>query len=153
MKSQTRILSRIVLFVLAVALTGCATHRVSDQTEPKEREGQVITRADIAESGARNALDALRHGAKHLRIQNVREGNVHRVTHRGVSSFFTSPDMLLVVDGTQMADFSTLRDIPAPNVDYIQILPARISVQRYGIEGGNGAVFVKTGPPPSRQGL
>jgi hypothetical protein len=142
---------RSALSLVAIALlAGCGAHRAGDATAPKAREGQIITRQQITKSGARDGWEALRWGHTHLNIQYPREGSAERVTHRGVDSFFINAQVLLVVDGAQMANMSTLRDIPAGNIDYIQILPARVGVVKYGTSGGNGVVVVKTGvPPPS----
>jgi hypothetical protein len=136
-------------FFAAGILAACAAHR-ADPAAPNEREGQVITREQIAKSGARDGWEALRWGHTHLNIQYPREGSPERVTHRGVDSFYINAQVLLVVDGAQMANMSTLRDIPAGNIDYIQVLTARVGVVKYGTSGGNGVVVVKTGvPPPS----
>jgi len=146
--------ARWALSFLALALVAaCAAHRVGDPEAPNEREGQIITRADIEKSGALNGWEALRWGHTHLNIQYPREGSPERVTHRGADSFYINAQVLLVLDGAQMANMSTLKDIPASNIDYIQILPARVGVVKYGTAGGNGVVVVKTGvPPPSEPG-
>lgn len=135
----------------ALVLTACATTPPPDRAEPNEREGQILWREDIARTGARDAWDALRLGGTHLNIQFPREGSSARVTHRGVDSFYLSPEVLLVVDGTHMEGLETLKDIRAVNIDYIQVLPARVGTVKYGTAGGNGVVVVRTGVPPSRR--
>lgn len=135
-----------------VVLAACASSPSPEGTEPNPREGQIITRDDIAKTSARDAWEALRLAGTHLNIQFPREGSPARVTHRGVDSFVLSPEVLLVVDGTHMMSLDALRDIRAVNVDYIQILPARIAVVKYGTAGGNGVVVVRTGIPPARGG-
>ena len=145
-------LRRHGLLILATALAaGCATAPGADGTAPNPRDGQILTREDIAKTGARDAWEALRLAGTHLNIQYTREGSAPRVTHRGVDSFILSPEVLLVVDGTHMGSLEALRDVRAVNVDYIQILPARVAVVKYGTAGGNGVVVVRTGVPPSRR--
>ncbi len=139
-----------VLFALTLA-AACKTVPVADPTEPNERDGMILTREDIARTGARDAWEALRFGSTNLNIQFPREGSNARVTMRGVSSFVLSPEVLLVVDGTHMSGLGTLQDIRASNIDYIQILPARTAVVRYGTAGGNGVIVVRTGVPPSHR--
>jgi hypothetical protein len=137
-------------FFAVALLAACAAHRAGDPAAPNEREGQIITREQIAKSGARDGWEALRWGHTHLNIQYPREGSPERVTHRGVDSFYISAQVLLVVDGAQMASLSVLESIPAENIEYIQVLPARVGVVKYGTAAGNGVVVVKTGvPPPS----
>lgn len=144
--------SLLLAAVLAAVLAaGCAAAPGADETAPNPREGQILTRDDIAKTGARDAWDALRLGGTHLNIQFPREGSAARVTHRGVDSFILSAEVLLVLDGTHMGSLEALRDVRAANVDYIQILPARVAVVKYGTAGGNGVVVVRTGVPPSRR--
>ena len=144
---------RSVFSFLAVTLVAaCATAPVRDATAPKEREGPIITREDIERSGARDGWEALRWGRTHLNFQSVREGSPTRVTHRGVDSFIIDPEVLLIVDGAHMQGLSFLENIPANNIEYIQILAARVGVVKYGTGAGNGVVVVKTGvPPPTKR--
>jgi outer membrane cobalamin receptor len=132
----------------ATSVTACATGRVADHAVPSERDGPIITREEIERSGARDGWEALRLSATHLNFQYTREGSDARVTHRGVQSFLIDPQVLLIVDGTHMQSLSVLETIPARDIDYIQILSARVGVVRYGTSAGNGAVVVKTGVPP-----
>jgi len=130
-------------------LADCAVARVESSEATLEREGEVITRDEIQRSGAQDGWEALRLGATHLNFQYARQGNAVRVTHRGVSSFVIDPQVLLILDGTHMQSLTVLETIPAENIDYIQILSARVGVLKYGTGAGNGVVVVKTGVPPS----
>lgn len=142
---------RQALSLLAVPLlTGCVPARPADPATPKERDGEIITREQIEQSGARDGWEALRWGATHLNISYPRERSRARVTHRGVDSFFIDPQVLLVVDGAHIQGLSYLENIPANSIDYIQVLSARVGVVKYGTSAGNGVIVVKTGvPPPS----
>jgi outer membrane cobalamin receptor len=128
----------------------CAPAPQTDAAAPKEREGPIITREEIARSGATNGWEALRLASTHLNFQYTREGSPVRVTHRGVDSFIIDPQVLLVVDGVQMQSLEALENIPATNIEYIQILAARVGVVKYGTNAGNGVVVVKTGVPPPK---
>lgn len=134
-------------FLALTLVAACATAPAGDPTAPKEREGQIITREEIERSGARDGWEALRWGATHLNFQYTREGSPTRVTHRGVDSFLIDPAVLLIVDGAQMQGLSFLENIPANNIEYIQILAARVGVVKYGTGAGNGVIVVKTGVP------
>ncbi len=139
-------------FLTVNLVAACATAPAGDPSAPKEREGQIITREEIERSGARDGWEALRWGATHLNFRYTREGSPTRVTHRGVDSFFIDPQVLLIVDGAQMQGLSFLENIPANNIEYIQILAARVGVVKYGTGAGNGVVVVKTGvPPPTKR--
>lgn len=135
--------------ILTLILTaGCATAPLGSGAFPPGRDGLLLTREEIAKTGARNAWEAIRLGATHLNIQFPREGSPARVTLRGTDSFLISAEVLLVVDGTQMASLSYLEDIRVENIDYIQILSASEGTIRYGTNAGNGVIVVKTNPPP-----
>lgn len=139
---------RMALVALVAALPACATAPGADGTTPNPREGQILDRDQIERSGARDAWEALQRGGTRLNIQYTREGNPARVTHRGVDSFELNSQVLLVLDGTHMNSLSSLREVRAENVDYIQVLPARVGVVKYGTAGGNGVVVVRTGSKP-----
>lgn len=141
---------RMFPFFAASLLTACASAPPPDFATPNERDGPIITREDIARSGATNGWEALRLAATHLNFQHTRQGSPVRVTHRGVDSFFLNPEVLLIVDGVHMQSIQALESIPAPNIDYIQVLAARIGVVKYGTDAGNGVVVVKTGVPPPK---
>ena len=136
--------------VAAAVLAACAGASPPDLNEPNEREGHIITHEDISKSKTKNGWEALRRGASHLNFQYTRQGNPVKVTHRGVDSFYINPEVLLVVDGTHLHSLSMLENILADNIDYIQILSARVGVVRYGTEAGNGVIVVKTGVPPPK---
>lgn len=136
---------------LALAVSvACAPHSSGQPGAPSARDGPIISRQAIEQSGARDGWEALRRGVTHLSFQQPREGSPVRVTRRGVSSFFIDPQVLLVVDGTHIQDLSFLETLPAANIEYIQILSASVGVLKYGSKGGNGVIVVKTGVPPPR---
>lgn len=139
-----------VLAVLILASAACATASLPDSRSPSHRDGPIITRDRIERSGAVNGWEALRYAGTHLSFQEVRQGSNDRVTHRGVSSFYLSSDVLLVVDGAHMPSLGALKDIPAKNIAYMQVLPGRVGVIRYGTSGGNGVVVVQTEVPEGR---
>ncbi|HKJ02755.1 MAG TPA: TonB-dependent receptor plug domain-containing protein [Longimicrobiales bacterium] len=141
--------STIGVMLLLLLASSCKTAPVGNTTDPQERDGMILTREAIARTGARDGWEAIQRGGTNLNIQFPREGSNARVTLRGVSSFVLSPEVLLVVDGTHMNSVSSLQDIRAVNIEYIQILPARTATVKYGTAGGNGVIFVKTGVPPS----
>jgi len=129
-------------------VAACATTRADRVGVPSELHGPIITREQIERSGAQDGWEALRLGLTHLIFQYTREGSEVRVTHRGVNSFLINPQVLLVLDGTHMQSLSVLETVPARNIDYIQVLSARVGVVKYGTGAGNGVVVVKTGLPP-----
>lgn len=153
MKENPRLhadLRRLLGLSVAVLLSACAV-APSPSDGPNPRDGQILTRADIEKTGARDGWEALRRGQTKLNIQMTREGTPPKVTHRGVDSFLLSPEVLLVVDGVHMTSLETLREIRTTNIEYIQVLSGRVATVKYGTAAGNGAVVVQTGVPPSNR--
>ncbi len=70
-----------------------------------------------------------------------------RITHRGASSLLLSNAVVVVVDGTHMADWTYLREIPAETIHSIQVLSGSQATIRFGTPAGTGAVVVRTGVP------
>lgn len=149
-------MKRLILgSVAALVLTStaaCATAPVKDPRIPNSRDGQIITQERIEKSGATNGWEALRYAGTHLSFQQVRNGSPDRVSHRGVDSFYLSSDILLVVDGNHMRSLQTLKMLQADNILYIQVMPARVGVLKYGTAGGNGVVVVQTDVPDASPG-
>ncbi len=135
----------------ATLLAACAPARVGDAMAPNDADGIIITREQIEKSGARDGWEALRRAATHLKFQYTRQGTDVKVTHRGVDSFLLDPQVLLVLDGAHVQGLSILETILARNIDYIQVLPGRVGVVRYGTSAGHGVVVVKTGVPPAME--
>ena len=146
LRSHPKLRASVLAAVLAAA--ACATAPLDTPTRASERDATLLTREEILATGARNAWEAIRLGGTPLNIQFPREGSRARVTHRGADSFLINPEVLLVVDGTHMADLSYLHDIRVENIEYIQILSGSQGAVRYGTEAGNGVIVVKTNPPP-----
>jgi outer membrane receptor for ferrienterochelin and colicin len=151
--SATRALMPVV--VLSLMAAACAsrnsTEPPSERAAPPAREdgqapgGIVLTQEDIREMGARDAFHAVEMAATHLRIRRTRQGSPETVTHRGVSSFLLSADILVVIDGTRVQTVvQHLQDIPAESIVFIQILTAREASAQYGSEAGNGVISVRT---------
>lgn len=133
--------------VLASAISACASvHAVpADGVPGPGRDGFVLTSEDILQSGARDAMEAVERAPTHLNIQRVRNGDPARITHRGVSSFVLSPEILVIVDGSRVStSVSHLESIPAQSIRFIQILSAREAGLRWGAEAGSGVILVMT---------
>lgn len=146
--------SLVPLALFLVIGAGCMPQRASTGVSPWERTvredgqapgGLILTQDDIAKMGVRDAFHAVERAKTHLRIQRTREGTPEKITHRGVSSFLLSPEILVVVDGARVQTVvQHLRSIPAESILYIQILNGREASAQYGSEAGNGVILVRT---------
>lgn len=147
--ANPRTVRALLAAALACALPGCATVSTGEAPEPSRAQGHLITRAEIERSGARDAWEAIRRNANHLRFTEDRDGDPTWIgAQRGSTSLAARDAILLVVDGALMGDSRYLREIPASTVAWIQILSGREGTTRYGPAGGNGVVVVRTGASP-----
>lgn len=148
MECRGRRLGRFALLSLTVVVGACSV-RAADP-DPAETEdmlpgGRVITREDIARTGAHNAWEAIERANTHLVIDHARAGTPSRVSYRGADSLLSSREILLVVDGNTVKNVEEeLRAITAESILYIQILTGREAVLRWGSESGNGVIVVRT---------
>lgn len=137
--------TRAAALLAALAVTACAGVRPVHNTVETEPGGVVITRADLEQIGARDAMDALLRSRTHIKVQRTGANHAPRVTHRGVGTFNLNSSVLVVIDGTR-GDFieSELRNIVADNIVFIQILSGHEAAVKYGSEAGNGVILIKT---------
>lgn len=146
--APSRPLRAVTLLSTALLLVGCADLPPAKSPSPSKAQGILITHEEIEASGARDAWEAIRKHVNHLRFAEDSDGDPIWIgAHRGSTSFVRRDAILLVVDGTLMANSAYLRYIPARAVAWIQILSAHEGTARYGIAAGNGAVVVQTFSP------
>lgn len=107
----------------------------------------MITAEQISRSGATNAWEALRRSGTHLLVRENSRSEQARISHRGPNSLLLSNEMLVIVDGIQLVNWSYLRDIPAASIAPIQIMLGAQATVQYGTPAGNGAIIVSTGVP------
>jgi len=128
-----------------LALTSCAGVAAGDRPDGMVQGADVITREDVDRSGARDALEALQRIRTHLLVQNTGYGNRARVVSRGVGSIMLNPEVVVVVDGARVSNsIGALRNMPAHDIQLMQVLTARQATPTMGAAGGNGAVLITT---------
>ncbi|MGH7540499.1 MAG: TonB-dependent receptor plug domain-containing protein [Gemmatimonadota bacterium] len=134
--------------IAASFLLGCAELPPEEVPSPASARGILITQGEIERSGARDAWEAIRKAANHLRFLEDMDGDPIWIgAHRGSASVTHADEILLVVDGALMQNIAYLRLIPAQTVAYIQILSGAEGTSRYGLAAGNGVVVVRTISP------
>ncbi len=144
MPITTRVLGLVAAFALTAA---CTVHSAPESAEPDGMlpGGKVITREDIARTGASNAWEAIERSPTHLLIAHGRAGRPSKVSYRGVDSLVSDREIMLVVDGNTVRNVEDeLQAIRAENILYIQILTGREATLRWGSESGNGVIVVTT---------
>jgi hypothetical protein len=128
----------ILPLLAAIGLGACAVRgHPADGSDP--RRGHLITREQIARSGAATAWDALQRLAPQLTM-----GERTRIQRRGRDSFHLSEDPAVVVDGTLATSSGILRSLRADHVFSIRVLSALEGTTYYGLHAGSGVIIVRT---------
>lgn len=86
-------------------------------------------------------------------------GKIAGMTVKNSSEFFAEPDVtlrgekpLIVVDGVPYGNL-TLRDIPADDIESINVLKGATASALYGERGGSGAIMITTKKSAANKGL
>ena len=135
------------LFALLLACHPSGAQRV----HPAPGRGRVITAEDIERSGATNAWDALRECGAPVSLREDWNGEPSQLqSRRGRSSIIIrhSDTPLVVVDGTRLVDFRSLKQIAAHSIFQIRILSGIEGTVYEGTNAGGGVIIVHTMPQP-----
>jgi outer membrane cobalamin receptor len=121
--------------VLTLVLAAC-THPVSKETGPSQ-PGDVLTEAEIAQSQAVTAYDA---------VQKLR---ANFLSNRGKTTILgdTSPLPVVYLDGIEYGPMASLRNIPASQVSSIRMYRAWEATTKFGMGKTAGVIEVITKNP------
>lgn|SRR5690349_13915454 len=133
----------VVSLLPLVLLSGCIHPRPMTSSDARG-ERTVLTEAQIARCGASNAWDVLKRLAPQFSFGEDRDGQPRRLERRGRSSMVLSDAPLVFVDGTEMADFKSLIQIPANTLASIEILGAIDGTTYYGSNAESGVILLHT---------
>ena len=137
------VIQALPALLLLPGLLACAQVR-GTSTPLADRQGKVISAAEIEKSGARNAWEALRRSGTHLRLTEGARGEPGTVRKRGDGSMVLSNAPTVVLDGVLLVDFRALIEVPARIIEEIRILNGIDGTARYGTGSGNGVIVVTT---------
>lgn len=76
--------------------------------------------------------------------QDGRPGASMAIRIRGGGSVTQSNDPLVIVDGVQLGDVSEMSEIPADNIESIDVLKDAATTAIYGASGANGVILITT---------
>lgn len=102
-----------------------------------------VTGDDLAKNPVANVAEALQGQLPGVNVmsQDGRPGATMSIRVRGGGSITQSNDPLYVVDGVQV---SRIDDIPADNIESIDVLKDAASTAIYGARGANGVILITT---------
>ena len=144
MRTPPRRLDVLASSIAVALLSACATG-----TPPGERAGEpvrnsrLITAAEIAESGARNAWELIRRKAG-LGMTEDAAGDPTGLRMRGPSSFLLDDAPVVVVDGVRLQDLEMLRSLDVGTIERVEFTNGIQGTLRYGTGSGGGAIVITT---------
>jgi outer membrane cobalamin receptor len=127
----------------AVLLCACAHSAQKQAIETPTPTERVITKDEIAASGARTAWDVLRRYAGHMTADR-RDGSPGRLQGRGRSSIYLNDGPVVFVDGVRVPDARNLQYVPAQDIESIRIISGIEGTTQYGTNAGNGVIIIQT---------
>lgn len=123
--------SRMVPLILSLLLVvGCASSRAGGGSGGGDRN--VLTPEQLRSTGAQDAFGA---------VQALR---ANWLQARGPDSFSSPSEVLVYVDDVRLGGVDNLRSITLPQIGYIQYYDGRAAAGRWGLDHGQGVIFVST---------
>lgn len=133
----------VVVLIVFLAVVGCggSPQRASQATAPATR---VVTAAQIAKSGAKSGWDALRFTMRSISMKETRDGRPARIERRGNSSIYLDDQVQVFLDGLRIFAYQVLDDMPASDIDRIEVLRGVDATTRYGTNAADGVIVIYT---------
>lgn len=130
------VLNLIFVFILSVMITSCATQNTASTKTPKTK----VSRNDY--SRFTNLADILR--TKGLDVQGV--GNNITIRIRGTASINLNTQPLFVLDNVPLGNSYAMANnaVMPVNIESIRILKDISQLTRWGEQGANGVILIKT---------
>jgi outer membrane cobalamin receptor len=135
------------LGILAVALfspTACSHGSANRSRTGQSAGGRLITAEQIERSGGHTAWDVLKHEAPMLTLEEDRNGQPAHLRWRGRSSVYLDDAPIVVLDGVRVPDWKVLVQIPAGQIEFINILTGIEGTTYYGTNAVSGVIEIRT---------
>src|SRR5881394_2862024 len=132
---------------IALLLMASACHRTQqpvDQSVHSDDGRRVINADAIEKTGARTAWEALQRTVPFFEFKDGNNGHAGRVEHRGRSSITLQDQPMIVMDGVELNDFTTLAVMPASDIEQIEVLTGIDATTYYGTGATKGVIRIIT---------
>jgi|SRR5690349_16782320 outer membrane cobalamin receptor len=140
--------NRALIPILTIAvLLGCAhaSHRQADEALDHASDGRrVVTGDQIEHSGARTVWEALQRTVPFFTFKDNNRGGTSGIEHRGRSSIMLRDEPLILIDGVELNDFTTLLSAPAADIREIEVLTGIDATTYYGTGASKGVIRIWT---------
>lgn len=137
----------VFLFALAACLAGCGTSKyvreddkvdIGYGTQDRDHVSTSVSNVKVRRNEAQtysNMYDYLRG-----RVPGVQVSSDNKIIIRGIGTNSSATDPLILVDGVEVTDLSTIDPMTVQSVDVIKDGSSAI----YGMQGANGVIIIKT---------
>ena len=142
---------RLPTAVFATTLVGalaCSHATTARSSTGPNTGGKVITAEQIERSGGKNAWEVLKHEAPMLTLEEDRNGNPVRIRWHGRSTIYLEDAPVVVLDGVRSADWKVLAQIPAGQIETINIMSGIEGTTYYGTNAASGVIEIRTKSGP-----
>ena len=138
-------LARTTFVIGLAATTACGLNLTGSSSSMAPASSPMTVDADaIQRSGARTVWEALQRTIHFYTFHS--DG---RIEHRGRSSIVLRDDPVLVLDGVALTENTVLTNMPAGDVDLIEVLSGIDATTVYGTRAGGGMIRIRTKNSPS----
>ena len=122
-----------------------ASQRPSEgETQRTAHSRRIVTAETIEHSGARTAWEALQRTVPFFTFKDNNRGGAAGIEHRGRSSIVLRDQPLVLMDGVELNDFTTLTSIPAADIREIEVLSGIDATTYYGTGASKGVIRIWT---------
>lgn len=140
--------SAVLVAASLTSVIGCS-HATSNSTHTgPSTGGLVITAEQIERSGGKNAWEVLKHDAPMLTLEDDRNGNPARIHWHGRSSIYLEDAPVVIIDGVRSADWKVLAQIPAGQIETINVMSGIEGTTYYGTNATSGVIEIHTKQGP-----
>jgi outer membrane cobalamin receptor len=131
--------------LLGVLLSACARNTERGTGDGgRSSDRHVVTAEDIERSGARTVWDAIRHTLPEFSLREGPNGRPARVVKRGQSSILLTDQPLIVLDRIPLTDLARLSEMPASDVQSMEVLTGIHATTYFGTNSGDGVLIIRT---------
>ena len=125
-------------FVLLAAAACASSAPARDGVRARRPDPNVITQAQLLDGRFANVYEAV--AALHSNWLQT----------RGPDSFQTPSQVWVYMDNVRLGGVETLRQIAPPSIAYVRRYDGRAATSRWGLDHGQGVIFLSTRPDDVR---
>ena len=129
---------------LLIACAHAPLQRPEADAQRNANGRRVVTEDAIEHSGARTAWEALQRTVPFFTFKDNNRGGTSGIEHRGRSSIVLRDQPLILMDGVELNDFTTLTSIPASDIREIEVLSGIDATTYYGTGASKGVIRIWT---------